>query len=847
MNIQQLLSCILCFLSLQSRSQQSDAQWEWLNPKPAGYTNTKVYFSDANNGFIFNDNGDLIRTTDGGTYWSIQQHFANAKAMDLKDSTGIIAGFSNDLYISINNGASWTKKTIANNNNPYFPFVQVVSRDTLVALNSNNSTLYRSTDRGATWNVVLTNTLLNNPQSFYFLNSKVGFIGKFGKIHKTVDGGFTWQEQNIGSTWAILAIRFLDQNLGFASTEDGKILKTTNAGSTWTSSNISYDVSAFFFVDASIIYAAGEQGKVYKTVDAGSNWNIVSPTSSLPTYWYRSIYFLNANKGFFVGSSGLILSTSNAGANWQQHGVTHLPITSFCFPTKQVGYATDWKSVYKTGDAGQTWQSANLTVPFTNSRIAHSWFRNKDTGFIVSRDPVMFYKTYNGGQSWQQYYPFPAGYDYTRGMDFVNDTTGYVFLDNTTATQVYKTTNGGETWTNTGFFYIPFTQVQFVTGSTGYGVTYHDVYKTTDSARTWQLIDANNFEWINGVHFITPLMGYSYGDNAFMKKTVDGGQTWTKVNVPYGHITTMHFFDEQRGYINSETYNHGVLKTYDGGATWHHVFNRPPKFMQSTADTIMYIAGNEGHILRQKIPGYFVDSVRVNNITSCSADFSAYVSVAFGSIDSIWVEYGTTSFSNRVAVTAFSVNNTTARVTKKLQDLAQDQTYIFRLKCSYKGNFIYSDEFSFKTLNFPKPVITVLGDSLISSYPFNNQWYLNGQPIAGATARTLKVTTSGNYTVQVTEAGCLSPMSDITHIDLVLENSLVVYPNPTTNFVYLKHDAAVVMDVTLQDLYGRVLFSTRSVTNVTRISLAQLPRGVYLITIRESTLKQTVTRKVLKL
>jgi hypothetical protein len=66
MKIKLWLSCILYLLALQSLSQQSDTQWEWLNPKPAAYLNSRVYFSDANNGFIFNDNGDLIRTTDGG-------------------------------------------------------------------------------------------------------------------------------------------------------------------------------------------------------------------------------------------------------------------------------------------------------------------------------------------------------------------------------------------------------------------------------------------------------------------------------------------------------------------------------------------------------------------------------------------------------------------------------------------------------------------------------------------------------------------------------------------------------------------------------------------------------------
>ena len=844
--MKQLLFCIFCLPSLQSWSQQSDGQWEWLNPKPAGYTNSKVYFPDADNGFIFNSNGDLIRTTNGGVSWAIQQHFANAKAMDLQDSTGIIAGFSNHLYISNNNGESWTKKTIDSSNNPYFSFVQVVSRDTLLALNAHSSTLLRSTDRGASWSALLTDPLLNNNLSFYFVNSKIGFIGSYGKIYKTVDGGFTWQHQNIGS-WGILAIRFHDANLGFASTDDSKILKTTDGGLTWTSSNIIFRVFRFFFIDANIIYAAGEQGRIYKTVNGGVNWSVVSPTSPYGGYSYNSIYFVNANKGFAVGLNGQILSTSNGGAAWQQYALTHLNITSFCFPTKLVGYTTDWLSIYKTTDAGQTWQPANFTLPNTNSRITHSWFRNKDTGFVVSRDPLLFYKTYNGGQTWQPVYTLPSGYNYTRAMDFVNDTTGYIAMDNSTATQLFKTTNGGITWTHIGFYYIPFTHLEFVTGSTGYAVTNNVVYKTIDSAQTWQVVDVNTSDWINGVHFVSPLKGYSYGDNGFVKKTIDGGQSWSKLYVPYGDINAMHFFDEKTGYMSNEAFNAGLLKTYDGGATWHKVLNLDPKFMHSSSDTILYVGSNGGGILRQKIAGYFFDSVKINNITACSADFSAYVSVAFGSIDSIWLEYGTTSFSNSMAVSPFSVNNSSVRVTKNIQNLAHGGTYIFRLKCSYNGSLIYSDEFSFKTPVFPKPVIMIIGDSLISSSPFNNQWYLNGQAIAGATGRKLKVNASGNYTLQVTESGCISPMSDIMYIDIVLENSLIVYPNPAKGYVYLKHNAAVVMDVRLQDLYGRVLFSTGSGTSLTKISLSQLPAGVYLITIRDNTGKQTITRKVLKL
>ena len=110
MGIAIILMSLLLFL--KSSSRQFSSQWQWLNPKPAGHNNLKICLFGANDGFILNYNGDLIRTKDRGNTWAIQQNFPLARTMDLKDSTGIIAGFSNSIYISTDNGTSWQKKVI---------------------------------------------------------------------------------------------------------------------------------------------------------------------------------------------------------------------------------------------------------------------------------------------------------------------------------------------------------------------------------------------------------------------------------------------------------------------------------------------------------------------------------------------------------------------------------------------------------------------------------------------------------------------------------------------------------------------------------------------------------------
>src|SRR4029453_13084915 len=63
--------------------------------------------------------------------------------------------------------------------------------------------------------------------------------------------------------------------------------------------------------------------------------------------------------------------------------------------------------------------------------------------------------------------------------------------------------------------------------------------------------------------------------------------------------------------------------------------------------------------------------------------------------------------------------------------------------------------------------------TLTSSSAAGNQWYLNGNPIGGATSNSYNATASGNYTVQVTDGNsCTSAASAAT--------SVTVNPLPPT-------------------------------------------------------------------
>ena len=95
-------------------------------------------------------------------------------------------------------------------------------------------------------------------------------------------------------------------------------------------------------------------------------------------------------------------------------------------------------------------------------------------------------------------------------------------------------------------------------------------------------------------------------------------------------------------------------------------------------------------------------------------------------------------------------------------------------------------------INPSKPVISLQDDNgaltLLSDHDSGNQWYFNGNALAGENKRSLEIDEAGWYSVQVSVDGCSSPMSDEMEIDsiptainhLALEE-MRIYPNPASS------------------------------------------------------------------
>lgn len=134
--------------------------------------------------------------------------------------------------------------------------------------------------------------------------------------------------------------------------------------------------------------------------------------------------------------------------------------------------------------------------------------------------------------------------------------------------------------------------------------------------------------------------------------------------------------------------------------------------------------------------------------------------------------------------------------------------------------------------------LTSLTPLLTSSASNGNQWYLNGEKIAGATGQVLLVSKSGGYTVTSQVEACVSKPSSVSVIEitgLVPELGLPqVYPSPTIDNVYTDAgDQPATIEVF--DMTGRLVSRQINQTGHVTISLESCPPGVFVLVLRSNT------------
>jgi hypothetical protein len=146
-----------------------------------------------------------------------------------------------------------------------------------------------------------------------------------------------------------------------------------------------------------------------------------------------------------------------------------------------------------------------------------------------------------------------------------------------------------------------------------------------------------------------------------------------------------------------------------------------------------------------------------------------------------------------------------------------------------------------------------LGDTLFSSIPDGNQWYLNGEAIQGANDRLLVAAWIGDYFTIIDDGTCTSDTSNhiqagTTGVETQETMNFTVYPVPnngmfTARIITSKSET---FDVLVYNKLGQKIYDAKNVavSGILRkvIDLRPVPNGIYTVVFLSD--EHKVTRKV---
>jgi photosystem II stability/assembly factor-like uncharacterized protein len=277
-----------------------------------------------------------------------------------------------------------------------------------------------------------------------------------------------------------------------------------------------------WFCDADNGWAVNSDGKILKTSNGGASWE---PQFHAPGVYLRCVAFLDSQRGW-VGTTtpeSRLFETRDGGETWS--AVTNLPaLPEFICGLSVVDESTVYGSgtnsprntpaVLKSTDGGRTWTSFDMSEHA--SLLVDIYFPEPDRGWVVGGKadepnptvrsrvkPVVLF-TGDGGETWQNLLvgmeaEFPLG-EWGWKIFFVDETIGYISLENFSDGAVLKSTDGGKTWLRK-----PINDPQGNANLEGIGFIEED------------------HGWVGG-------WGDRFFTGGFSSETLDGGDTWRDAN-----------------------------------------------------------------------------------------------------------------------------------------------------------------------------------------------------------------------------------------------------------------------------------------------------------------------------
>ncbi|MDC6366343.1 MULTISPECIES: WD40/YVTN/BNR-like repeat-containing protein [Flavobacteriaceae] len=360
--------------------------------------------------------------------------------------------------------------------------------------------------------------------------------------------------------------------------------------------------------EPNLFYFGATGGGVWKTTDGGRTWENISDG-----YFGGSIGAVEVAQSdpnvIYVGggektlrgnvSSGYgIWKTEDAGKTWEKAGLEksrHVPRIRIHPTDYNVVYAavlgniykpTKERGVYKSTDGGKTWRqvlfvndqagAVDLTLDPNNPRILYaSTWRAKRTPYSLSSggDGSALWKSTDSGETWTEI---------SKNEGFPKDTLGIIGV-------TVSPKNSDRVWA-------------IVENKEKGGL-----YRSDDGGKKWTQVNSERklrqrAWYYTRVYADTEDADVVYVMNVRYHKSTDGGKTFNTFNAPHGDHHDLWIAPEnsKRMIIGDDG---GAQISYDGGETWSTYYNQPTaQFYRVTTDNAfpyrIYVAQQDNSTIR---------------------------------------------------------------------------------------------------------------------------------------------------------------------------------------------------------------------------------------------------------
>jgi photosystem II stability/assembly factor-like uncharacterized protein len=513
------------------------------------------------------------------------------------------------FVVSNDAGLSWRSASDGLGRYTFIYAIACDPGDSQIAYAGTTDGIFKTTDGGTSWSSMvsgLSPCTVNSGSSQCDVpvlaidpaKPSTVYAGFSSGVFKSVDGAASWTKQSFSpDDWVVaLAIDSSDPDTVYAGTAGSGVYRSADGGEHW-----SLVMPQQTGVNA-IAIDPGRPGTVYvatmtavsRSFDSGESWEDMS--AGLPSASAHNAYaYLSVGSAYpftvylCTDDYGGVFSFDAIEQRWRVMN-TGLPLSGLYAnalavdpSTPQVIFSATADGIYRSGDAGENWESVNHSISVEHLKI----------------DPTS-----------------PATI-YAPGWDFT----------------LYKSTDSGALWQTLDFPCNTREDIAIdpATGLSLYAICPQGLVKSPDAGRSWygpMVIDAE--EHANGQSYSAIAIDPSHASTIYVGsqgvschqpgifgcdvdllakvyKSVDGGSHWSEASrgLPKSYVTKVASISVDPA-SSSTVYavlspGGGVAKTTDGGETWRTLANiwpsttsLGPLVLDPLTKTTMYLGSSTG-------------------------------------------------------------------------------------------------------------------------------------------------------------------------------------------------------------------------------------------------------------